>query len=341
MPLTPPETARRSLHALPSGTVLREYVVESVLGSGGFGVVYRAHHTDVGTPVAIKVYLPVDCAVRSGQAVEPGSGSATTTYQAGLQRFAKEAQQLEKFRRLSGIVSVRGFFHANGTAYLVMDYEDGLPLLEFLRRREAEGSPATEADLLAVAVPLLKALSVVHKAAFFHRDIKPANIFIRREDAVSGRPAEPVLIDFGAAKQVHAAHTRSQTSFCTPGYAPLEQLSTSAEDLGPWTDLYALGAVMWRMVAGGVDLGQAVSQRQDMYANLRFGECGLALEHLGKRFAVEVFHHDIPGAVRLQKSLDLNDVGVIEASQHAGFIEKTLKSPPEYCLVLRRGGRDS
>ena len=251
MPSTPPETAYRSLHALPPGTVLREYVVESVLGSGGFGVVYRARHADVGTPVAIKEYLPVDCAVRAGQSVEPGSGSATTTYQAGLQRFAKEAQQLEKFRRLSGIVSVRGFFHANGTAYLVMDYEDGLPLSEFLRRREAEDSPATQADLLAVAMPLLKALSVVHKSGVLHRDIKPANIFIRREDAVSGRPAEPVLIDFGAAKQVHAAHTRSQTSFCTPGYAPLEQLSTSAEDLGPWTDLYALGAVMWRMVAGG------------------------------------------------------------------------------------------
>ena len=237
--------------ALPPGTALREYVVEGVLGSGGFGIVYQARHVDVGTRVAIKEYLPIDCAERVGQAVEPTDNSAATFYKKGLRRFANEARHLEKFRRLPGIVSARAFFHANGTAYLVMDYEDGLPLSEFLRRREAEGSPATEADLLAVAVPLLEALLVVHKAGVLHRDIKPSNIFIRRDDAASGRPAEPVLIDFGAAKHSYAADTRSHTSFYTPGYAPLEQLSASDEDIGPWTDLYALGAVIWRMVAGG------------------------------------------------------------------------------------------
>ena len=98
--------------------------------------------------------------------------------------------------------------------------------------------------------PLLGCLSEVHRAGVYHRDIKPGNIFVRRADDVLGRPAEPMLLDFGAAKLDYlATHSRSGAPF-TPGYAPLEQTSSIGE-MGPWTDLYALGATMWRMVAGG------------------------------------------------------------------------------------------
>ena len=148
------------------------------------------------------------------------------------------------------IVSCLNYFERNGTAYLVMDYDDGLPLSEFLRRREDAGQPFTEKDLLAVVEPLLEGLTVVHRAGVLHRDIKPGNIFVRRQDDITGRPAHPVLIDFGAAKQNYLArHSRSRAPY-TPGYAAYEQVSSIGK-IGPWTDMYALGALMWRMVAGG------------------------------------------------------------------------------------------
>ena len=243
---------RQIRDALPAATVLREYVIESVLGGGGFGIVYRACHQDTGGVVAIKEYFPMGFAARDRLSVVPPSSSSNDVFASGLKRFVQEARQLEKFQTLPGVVSVRTFFRTNGTAYLVMNYEDGLPLSEFLAGREADGNPFNESDLLAVMRPLLTALSVVHGENVLHRDIKPGNIFIRREDASAGRPAEPVLIDFGAAKQNYlSAYSRSESVF-TEGYAPLEQMwASSAREVGPWTDLYAAGALMWRMVAGG------------------------------------------------------------------------------------------
>ena len=121
---------------------------------------------------------------------------------------------------------------------------------EFLRLREDAGQPFTEADLLAVVEPLLEGLAVVHRAGVLHRDIKPGNIFVRRQDDITGRPAHPVLIDFGAAKQNYLErHSRSRAPY-TPGYAADEQIASEG-DIGPWTDIYAVGALMWRMVAGG------------------------------------------------------------------------------------------
>ena len=122
-----------------------------------------------------------------------------------------------------------------------MEYEDGLPLSELLRRREASGRPFDEADLLAVMVPLLDGLQRVHEVGMLHRDIKPSNILVRRSDE------RPVLIDFGAAKQMAAEHSKSLAPY-TEGYAAWEQVGEGT--LGPWTDLYAVGAVMWRIVAG-------------------------------------------------------------------------------------------
>ncbi len=239
----------RSHDALPAGTVLREYVIEEELGSGGFGIVYRARHEDTGGLVAMKEYVPREFAVRDGTTVHPRSGASVGDYESGLQRFVREAGELERFQNLPGVVSVRGFFRANGTAYLVMNYEDGLPLSAFLEQREASGEPFEEDNVLAVVLPLLEALSVVHRAGVLHRDIKPGNIFLRRENALLGRPAEPVLIDFGAAKQNYLSQSRSGAPY-TPGYAAFEQTSSMGE-MGPWTDIYALGATMWRMVAGG------------------------------------------------------------------------------------------
>ena len=249
----PSRSTSQSLNALPPGTVLRDYVIESELGSGGFSIVYLArHHLNPDWLYAIKEFLPGELAVRArdGATVHPVNTEAEEAFDDGLRRFRDEAGQLRKFRNEPAIVSCVNYFEGNGTAYLVMDHDDGLPLSELLRRREAEGQPFTEQDLLAVVEPLLEGLTAVHRAGVLHRDIKPGNIFVRRQDDITGRPAHPVLIDFGAAKQNYLArHSRSRAPY-TPGYAAYEQVSSMGE-IGPWTDVYALGALMWRVVAGG------------------------------------------------------------------------------------------
>ena len=228
--------------ALPVGTVLRDFTIQAVIGHGGFGIVYRAGHNELDLTVAIKEYLPVELAVRESATVQPRSGTVRRDFEDGLRRFRDEAQLLVGFDNHPSIVSCRDFFRENGTAYLVMAYEEGQSLAEVLTSREAEGRPFTEADLLAVMRPVLDGLARVHATGVLHRDIKPSNILIRRDE-------RPVLIDFGAAKQATARFTKSLAPY-TEGYAALEQVADAGK-LGPWTDLYGVGAVMWRMVAGG------------------------------------------------------------------------------------------
>lgn len=229
--------------SLPPSTVLRDYTIEKVIGHGGFGIVYRARHDELGLVVAIKEYLPIELAVRDGVTVRARSDADSEGYEEGLKRFREEARALIQFQDHPNVVSCREYFRTNGTAYLVMEYVDGQSLAQVLANREAEGAPFGESDLLAVMVPLLEGLANVHEAWILHRDIKPSNILIRRRD---GRP---VLIDFGAAKQLVASRTKSMAPY-TEGYAALEHVADAGE-LGPWTDIYGAGAVMWRMVAGG------------------------------------------------------------------------------------------
>lgn len=228
--------------ALASGTFVRDYAIHEVLGHGGFGIVYKARHRELGHFVAIKEYLPAELALREGTVVRPRSADCEASFNDGLRRFLEEAKALIAFQDHPNVVACRDFFRGNGTAYFVMEYVDGLPLSQLLQRREAEGRPFTERDLLAIAVPLAEGLAHVHGAGVLHRDVKPANILIRRADD------RPVLIDFGAAKQTVAGRTKSFAPY-TEGYAALEQVADGR--LGPWTDVYGFGAVLWRMVAGG------------------------------------------------------------------------------------------
>ena len=228
--------------ALPQGSVLRDYTIEEVLGHGGFGIVYQARHNELDHVVSIKEYLPSELAVREGTTIRARSADCETYFADGLRRFREEAKALIDFQQHPSIVDCRDFFRANGTAYLVMEYVEGLPLSELLRQRESAGRPFTESDLLDIAMPLAEGLAHIHQAGVIHRDIKPANILVRKSDQ------RPVLIDFGAAKQAVAEHSRSLAPY-TEGYAALEQVADG--QLGPWTDLYGFGAVLWRMVAGG------------------------------------------------------------------------------------------
>lgn len=226
--------------ALRPGYRLLEYTIESVLGSGGFGITYLAHDNNLQAKVAIKEYLPNDLAVRaSGQTVYAKTDADAGDYRQGLARFLSETRTLATFRH-SSIVRVLRFFEANNTAYMVMDYERGQSLRTWM---QSNGDGLTEARLMEMFIPLLDGLAVVHARGVLHRDIKPANIVVRVDDG------SLVLLDFGAAREISAGASRSLTSIITPGYAPLEQYHSHGRQ-GPWTDIYAFAAVLYWVVTG-------------------------------------------------------------------------------------------
>ncbi len=228
-------------NALPTGYKLYEYTIKSVLGHGGFGITYLAYDENLNKDVAIKEYLPAEFAVRQGaETVRPRSSADSDDYEWGLERFMKEAQTLALFRHPS-IVPVFRFFKANGTAYMVMEYQEGESLAALMRKHRGE---FTEEDLLQLVEPILNGLAEVHKAGYLHRDVKPGNIYIRQDGT-------PVLLDFGAARAAVGRKSQSLTSIVTPGYAPLEQYFADGNQ-GPWTDIYALAAILYQAVAGRI-----------------------------------------------------------------------------------------
>ena len=238
--------------ALPQGTRIGDFEFHRVLGHGGFGITYLGWNHALDIPVAIKEYLPSDLATReSDLSVVPQSSQATADFQWGLDRFIDEARILARFQH-PNIVRVHHFFHANSTAYIVMEYAEGETLSAYLTRKGV----LTESELKAILHPILDGLEEVHQADFLHRDIKPGNIIIRDEDE------SPVLIDFGAARQAVGAKSRSVTSIVTPGYAPIEQYSTRG-DQGPWTDIYALGGVCYRALTDDVPADATDRMRRD------------------------------------------------------------------------------
>lgn len=235
--------SRGAAWTLAPGRHVQRYVVERVLGEGGFGVTYLARSLISARLVAIKEYFPREIAARrSDGAVAPGSMADEADFEMGLARFTREAMLLARFRH-PNIVKVRRFFRANGTAYLVMRYEDGRSLREILARHAV----LTEAQLRQILFPLLGGLSELHRDGLLHRDIKPENIYVRCD-------GKPVLLDFGAARYAFgtkgASTGRQELSrIYTPGYAPHEQYSGSGRQ-NPATDIYGLAATLYRAVTG-------------------------------------------------------------------------------------------
>jgi len=233
------ENDSEDIRSLPKGYLLSDYRIEGPLGHGAFGITYLATDTMLNRKVAIKEYFPREFAARDGTLlVKPaGNKEDRDNFSWGLTRFLEEARVLALFDH-PNIVPVRRFFEANGTAYLVMDYCDGVPLDSLIAKK---GS-LTKDQIEKIIYPILDGLERVHKANFLHRDIKPANIFIKSDGS-------PVLLDFGAARQEMLSHSRSVTSMATPGYAAFEQYSTHGKQ-GPWTDIYGLGATIYRAITG-------------------------------------------------------------------------------------------
>lgn len=226
-------------HALPAGTRISSYEIRDTLGIGAFGITYRAYDHSLDRVVAVKEYLPSGLAVRvaDGTTVSPKSEAETKDYQYGLRRFLDEARTLAKFHE-PNVVRIITYLEAHGTAYFVMDYEDG----ESLDRRLRTVVTLPEEEIRAIVAPILRGLRGVHAQNFLHRDIKPGNIYLRRDGS-------PVLIDFGAARQAIGERGRHATGMVTPGYAPFEQYLADDKQ-GPWSDIYALGATMYHCVTG-------------------------------------------------------------------------------------------
>ena len=224
--------------ALPALTRLHWYVLERVLGQGGFGITYLAKDTNLDQRVAIKEYLPVEGATRLPDGtVHWRTDELRERYRWGLERFIQEARTLARFDH-PNIVRVLSVFEFNGTAYMVMRFEEGGTLSALLDRR----GTLAENDLLRLILPVLDGLELVHNAGFIHRDIKPDNIHI----AGDGRP---VLLDFGSARQ-SLGSSNTLTILVAPGYAPFEQYYSDPSSQGPWTDIYGLGATCYRVICG-------------------------------------------------------------------------------------------
>ena len=225
---------------LAPGTRLGELEIERVLGAGGFGVTYLARDLSLDAWRAVKEYLPRDWGTRQRDGtIGPRTGADAEDYEWGLTRFLEEARILARFDH-PNLVRVHRVFEARGTAYMVMEYVEGRTLKEEVK----ETGPLPEERVREVLAALTEGLAAVHGAELLHRDIKPENVMVRPDGTA-------VLVDFGAARQAVGGHSRSLTAVLTPGYAPIEQYSGRGHQ-GPWTDIYALGALAYEALSGQV-----------------------------------------------------------------------------------------
>ncbi|MEJ1170118.1 serine/threonine-protein kinase [Variovorax sp. CCNWLW235] len=264
-------------HPLGTGHRLDEFELLEVIGEGGFGIVYRAYDHSLQREVAIKEYMPSMLARRVGDdSVHVRSDRLTATFQAGLRSFINEARTLAQFSH-PALVRVHRFWEENSTAYMAIQLYRGRTLR---RLAEEEPSKITEAWLLGMLGPLLGALETLHRSQCFHRDIAPDNIFIQQDDL-------PVLLDFGAARKSIADLVDEVAVMVKSGYSPIEQYADDNTLLqGAWTDLYALGAVLYRAVTGHPPPSAVVRSVQDAYVPLS----SLGRSDLSPAFCAAVDH---------------------------------------------------
>lgn len=228
------------LHHLKPGTVLRErYLLGRALGEGGFGITYIGRDLNLDMRIAVKEYYPNGCSNRNHDhsntvtMTQPGSSDS---FEKEMERFLHEARTLAKFSNEPGIVGVRDFFRENGTAYIVMEYLDGVTLKSYLTKLGT--IPADK--LFPMMEPVMQSLSRIHAQDLIHRDISPDNIMMLQNGQLK-------LLDFGAAREVKG--DKSLSVMLKPGYAPEEQYRTKGKQ-GPWTDVYALCATMYKCITG-------------------------------------------------------------------------------------------
>lgn len=228
-----PQTYPKEWNYLQTGTIIDQYVIERELAHGGFSSVYLARQIADQVQVAIKEYLPRKFAHRTwNNVVVANSEEAATLFKRGRVLFFEEAKVLSKLKH-PNIVEVIGFFEANSTVYMVMTYDYGVTLDKLLSNKLL---PISEDFVLPLFSSLLAGLGYIHSRQLIHLDIKPSNILVRPGN-------DALLLDFGAIQSFPKSHLGKQSKVLTKGYSPIEQHDLSSQ-LGPWTDIYAVGASM-------------------------------------------------------------------------------------------------
>ena len=223
---------------LPNGHALEEYTIDHQLSLGGFSIVYLATDQN-GKQVAIKEYIPNSLALRcSGQTKPEVAAEHLGAFRYGMKCFFEEGRALAKLSH-PNVIRVLNFFRANDTVYLVMEYEHGRTLHEFIQKHQGHIS---ERFIRGVFTRMLNGLREVHSHKLLHLDLKPSNIYLRSDNT-------PVLIDFGAARQTLLTDQPMLKPMYTPGFASPEHYGTR-KDLGPWSDIYSVGASMYACLAG-------------------------------------------------------------------------------------------
>jgi serine/threonine protein kinase len=295
-----PAAAILHIDALPAGTMLGEFEVQSLLAVGGFGMVYRGYDHTLHRQVAIKEYMPSALVGRpAGLALSARSQADETPFQTGLKSFIDEARLLARFDHPS-LVKVYRFWEANNTAYMAMPLYSGITLKEARRRMSG---PPPEAWLRKVLWSVLQALQVLHDAETLHRDVSPDNIFL--QDV-----GPPVLLDLGAARKAILDSNQKHTAILKVNYAPIEQYA-DAEDLreGPWTDLYALAAVVHGSICNEAPLPatfRVVRDRMPSFAQVTH----TARDHFGQLYS-EPFVSAITHALAIEPSQRPQSVEVL------------------------------
>lgn len=246
--------AQQANHALPNGYQLEEYTVERQLSLGGFSIVYLATDGE-GRQVAIKEYLPNSLALRGEGEIKPQiSADHLGAFRYGMKCFFEEGRALARLSH-PNVIRVLNFFRANDTVYMVMEYERGRTLQEFIQKHQGHIS---ERFMRGVFTRMLNGLREVHSHKLLHLDLKPSNVYLRTDNT-------PVLIDFGAARQTLSAEQPILKPMYTPGFASPEHYG-ARKDLGPWSDIYSIGASMYACLAGSAPQAADERLKKDLLA---------------------------------------------------------------------------
>lgn len=229
-------------NALPVFSILEgKYLIGRALGKGGFGITYLAMHLPTETIVAIKEYFPstLACRASDNETVLPEMENQKLYFHTGMRSYAKEGEILQRLSGTSGIVQFREMLFCNNTAYIVMEYVPGLSLKKYMKQQK---TPFTESEALTLMWPILMALQSMHQKGLIHRDVSPENLMYRPDHTLT-------LIDFGAAREFSDDDDENLTVILKRGYAPEEQYHSDSRQ-GPWTDVYAVCAVLYHMLTG-------------------------------------------------------------------------------------------